>query len=92
MKFGWDDRKARANLRKHDISFELATKAFEDDHAIEELDDREDYGEERQSLLGLADGVLVFVIFTIRGDRVRIISARKATSSEEISYYQNDAF
>jgi len=56
MEFEWDDEKAAANLRKHGVSFELAARAFRDPLAVEWMDNREDYGEVRTVLLGMADG------------------------------------
>ena len=46
-RFEWSDAKARANLRKHEVSFEAARLAFDDPAGIDEIDDREDYGEAR---------------------------------------------
>ena len=85
MECEWDPAKARANLTKHGIRFADAAAALEDDSAltIEEVD----LGEHRWVTLG-ADaraGVLVFV-YTWRDDRVRLISARRATRSERRQY------
>ncbi len=49
-----NEAKAAANLRVHGVSFDMATSAFRDTLAIEWLDDREDYGEERFILIGMA--------------------------------------
>jgi uncharacterized protein len=49
--FEWHTAKAEANLRIHGVSFELAKTVFKDPFAIERLDDREDYGEERFVML-----------------------------------------
>jgi uncharacterized DUF497 family protein len=86
LEFEWDDQKARANARKHGVTFERATFAFADPFAIATLDDREDYGEERFILIGVAEGPLLFVSYTERGDRKRIISARRATRHEQEIY------
>ena len=51
-RFEWDDDKARINLVKHKISFEIARLVFADENAIDEVDDREDYGEERSNRSG----------------------------------------
>jgi uncharacterized protein len=60
--FEWDDAKAEANLRKHKVRFEHAAEACEDPFALIELDDSQDYGEERFLLIGRAtDGVLTVV-------------------------------
>jgi hypothetical protein len=58
IEFEWDDVKAAANLRKHGVSFAFAAKAFRDPSGIEWIDDREDYGEVRTILLGMADGTI----------------------------------
>jgi hypothetical protein len=51
--FEWDDAKAAENYARHSVSFETAKRVFDDAFAIERLDDREDYGEERFSILGI---------------------------------------
>ncbi len=80
MEFEWHDAKAEANLIAHGVGFELAKMVFKDPFAIERLDDREDYGEERFVIVGMAEGqVLLFVAFAEREERIRIISARRAT-------------
>jgi len=84
-RFEWDDRKAASNLRKHELSFELARLVFDDPHAIEEPDDEVE--EERWQRIGLAQGRLLTVVHTFRGSRIRIISARKADSHEQDIYF-----
>lgn len=84
--YEWDEAKAEANLKKHQVSFEQAMLACEDPFALIEFDDSEDYGEERYILIGRAlDGVLT-VIFTERSNRTRIISAREASDHERKDY------
>ena len=57
--------------------------------AVERLDDREEYGEERFVTVGLAEGhVVLFVAYTEREERIRIISARRATQHEQDNYFQ----
>jgi len=65
----------------------LATEVFKDPFAIERLDDREDYGEERFILIGSAAGSILTVIYTERNGRIRIISARQATKREQDDYF-----
>lgn len=84
-RFEWDDRKARSNLRDHEISFELASYVFDDANAMDELDD--DPHEERWKRIGVAQGRLLVVVYTFRGSRIRIISARKADSHEQDHYF-----
>jgi len=70
----------------------LAKTVFKDPFAIEFLDDREDYGEERFVIIGMAEGqVLLFVAYTERVERIRIISARRATQREQDDYFRQNA-
>jgi uncharacterized DUF497 family protein len=89
--FEWDDAKAAANWRDHGVSFHHAIKAFRDRFAVERFDDREDYGEERINLLGICEGVILHVTYRERGDRIRIISARRAAKHEQDDYYRENA-
>jgi putative transcriptional regulator len=59
--FEWDEAKAAANYARHSVSFETAIRAFDDAFAVERLDDRADYGEDRYSILGMVDGRLLYV-------------------------------
>ncbi len=91
VQFEWHGAGAEANLRVHEVSFELAKTAFKDTQAVEWLDDREDYGEERFVIIGMAEGgVLLFVAFTEREENIRIISARKVTQHERNEYFRRD--
>jgi uncharacterized DUF497 family protein len=85
--FEWDDAKAAENYAKHGVSFEMASLVFKDPFAIERLDDREDYGEDRFILIGIADGALLTVVHTERNGRIRIISARQVTRHEQDDYF-----
>lgn len=92
MEFEWHHAKAEANLRDHGISFELARTVFKDPFAIERIDDREDYGEERFVTIGMAEGnILLYVAYTEREERFRLISARRATHHEQEDYFQQNA-
>jgi uncharacterized DUF497 family protein len=92
VEFEWHDAKAEANLKAHGVDFELAKTVFKDPFAIERLDDREDYGEERFVLVGMAEGqVLLFVAYGEREERIRIISARRATQYEQDDYFSQNA-
>ena len=93
LEFDWRDTadKAARNLREHGVSFELATTAFKDPFAIERVDDREDYGEERIIMTGMAEGnVLLLVVYTERQGRIRIISARRAIKREQDDYFRQN--
>jgi uncharacterized DUF497 family protein len=68
--YEWDNAKAAANLAKHGVSFEQARQAFEDPFAIDFVDDREGYGEDRLILFGMVENRLLVVAHTLRGDKV----------------------
>jgi uncharacterized DUF497 family protein len=89
--FEWDDAKAAANFRKHGVDFETATDVFRDPFAVDVVDASMDYGEPRFRIIGRAGGKLVTVVFTERGDRIRIISARQATRREYDGYHQQNS-
>ena len=92
MEFDWDDAKAKANWKAHGVRFELAKTVFNDPFAIERTDDREDYGGERFVLVGMAEGhVLLYVAYAEREERIRIISARRATQYEQEDYFKQNA-
>ena len=92
MEFEWHDAKAEANWQAHGVSFDLAKTVFKDPFAVERLDDREDYGEERFVLIGMAEGnVVLFVAYTEREGRMRIISARRATENEQDDYFEQSS-
>jgi uncharacterized DUF497 family protein len=86
--FEWDRTKAAANYKKYGVRFEHAVLAFEDLFALIELEESEEYGEDRFLLTGRAAGGIVVVVFTERKERVRIISAREATDYERRNYYR----
>ena len=67
--FEWDDAKAAANLATHDVSFEAARLAIADAFAVAREDPRQDYGEDRFILLGMANNLLLHVAYTIRHER-----------------------
>jgi uncharacterized DUF497 family protein len=91
VEFDWKDAKALENEAKHGVSFEMAKKVFNDPFAIERLDDREDYGEERFILIGMAGGVVLSVVYTERNNRLWLISARRATKQEQDDYFTRNA-
>jgi uncharacterized DUF497 family protein len=87
-KFDWDPDKAAENLEKHKVSFEVAQRVFDNPFHIDAIDDREDYGEERSNILGMVDGRLLVVTYTLRGGATRLISARKAEPVESRRYHE----
>ena len=86
--FEWDDAKAASNLARHRVSFEAAKLAFEDPFALVRDDFREDYGEDRWTITGMAAGRLLFVAYTMRESRTRIIMARFAEPFERRLYHE----
>jgi len=88
--FEWDEAKAAENYAKHGVSLGNARRVFKDTFAVDAIDDSAVYGEERFTTIGMVDGVLLFVVHTERGARVRLISARRATKYEQDDCYQQD--
>jgi len=86
-KFIWDSEKAKINKKKHKVSFETAVRVFLDDSKLNNFDVLHSDDEDRFVIIGRVGKVLT-VIYTERGDRNRIISARHATKSEEEEYYE----
>lgn len=83
LRFSWDDRKAAINKRKHGITFEEAVTVFLDPLARVFDDPDHSESEDRFLLVGHAlNGRLLLVVHAERGDRIRIISARKPTARE----------
>jgi len=90
--FEWDSRKAAVNRRKHGIDFADATAVFEDERALTVKDEITAVDETRMLTLGRdAMGRLLVVAYTWRGERIRLISARRATSGERRQYRGGDA-
>ncbi len=85
MEFEWDRLKAYSNLTKHEVDFADAATVFDDDLAITIPDEHPN--EQRFITLGMdALGRVLVVVYTWRDDRIRIISARKATPQERRQY------
>jgi hypothetical protein len=83
--FEWDAEKAETNWQKHRISFGQAMEVFSDTRAV--IIDNPFPFEERYSALGMdALGRVLVVVYAWRGDRIRIISARRATRNEQHQY------
>jgi uncharacterized protein len=88
--FEWDDAKAAQNFADHGVSFEAAKEVFKDPFAIERLDCREDYGEDRYVVIGMVDDRVLCVIYTLRNETIRIISARGAEPHERRRYHEDN--
>lgn len=86
MDIEWDPAKAASNLKKHGISFEEAATALLDSNALVQADTSGT--EERWLLMGMSfKARLVTLVYTLRGeDRIRLVSARKATRKEAKHY------
>jgi uncharacterized DUF497 family protein len=86
--FEWDSQKAAANFRKHKVKFELACEAFFDPFVCY-LDEEIVGSELRERLVGLTTSwLLLYIVYVMRGDVIRIISARLVTR-EEREVYEN---
>lgn len=87
MIYEWDPAKAAVNIRKHSVSFEEAASVFLDPAALTFIDPDHSEDEERAITIGRsARGRVLFVAHTERRDRIRIISARRATRREQEQY------
>ena len=89
IEFEWSQPKARANLRKHGVSFEEAKSVFYDEYARQFFDDEHSKDEERFILLGKSNRSRILIVCHCEresGNIIRIISARKATARERKFY------
>lgn len=98
LRYTWDEKKNRANLRRHGILFSDAIRVF-DGPTLERVDDRLDYGETRVQAIGLVNGLEITVIYADRdledstsGEDAeverRIISAWRSAPEERRSYWR----
>lgn len=85
--YEWDENKNVSNLEKHGLDFSLAIEVFSDPCAVEQLTNGE-HGEKRYQIVGKItnEELIIFVVFTKRGEKIRIISARKASKKERLIY------
>jgi uncharacterized DUF497 family protein len=89
--FEWYPPKAQSNLKKHKVSFQEASTIFGDEKRLELPDSEHSEEESRFIGIGRSDrDRLLFVNFTVRGNRIRIISARQAQSWERRAYESAD--
>ena len=87
LEFEWDEEKAKYNLEKHGVPFETAARVFLDQNRIEIYDEaHSSIDEERYITIGLA-GEILFVVYTTRRLKIRMISARFANAKERRAYY-----
>lgn len=89
MVFEWDENKEKINLAKHGIDFSTAALVFGDVNRIEMFDAAHSEYENRYITIGEIHGVAIvlLVVYTERGEAIRLISARKATKQERRKYY-----
>lgn len=93
MQFDWDADKAASNLKKHGVSFDEASEAFDDEFCFDIYDDaHSDFDEDHFLILGLTKNGVLIVAYTVReAETYRIISARKAARHEEDVYWNERA-
>jgi len=83
MQFEWDEEKRKSNFDKHGIDFEIAVKVF----FVEHISYRSDHQKEvRYLATGKVLDIIISIVYTIRGEKIRIISARKASRNERKKY------
>lgn len=85
LEFEWDEDKAAANWKKHGVDFRDAVRVFSDPFRKEFYDAAHSGDEDRYNTIGMVRDIL-FVVYVERGERVRVISARKATPKERRWY------
>lgn len=91
LEFEWDEQKEKINIKKHHISFNIAKQVFNDINRIEIYDMQHSFEEDRYNTIGMVEDVL-FVVYTERKEKIRLISARLATDQERSLYYDNSNF
>ncbi|HYF98233.1 MAG TPA: BrnT family toxin [Coxiellaceae bacterium] len=84
LDFEWDENKRLSNLKKHGVDFSDAIQVFEDVMRIEQL--LVCKNEERYQVVGVVDEIVLFVVYTVRSHKKRIISARRASRNERRKY------
>lgn len=90
MEFEWDEAKSEACFAERGFDFAYVIRAFFDPNRVVRSDARWAYGEDRYQLLGSIEGRVFFVVYTLRANTIRIISARKA-NQREVHDYENAA-
>jgi uncharacterized DUF497 family protein len=91
IKFDWDPRKARRNLRKHGIDFDEASTVFADTLSITIPDPNHSQDEERWVTMGLSNRQRLLVVVHTEEETIRIISARTADRLERRKYEEGDS-
>ena len=88
LRFEWDAAKARSNMTKHGIPFDTARRVFFDPFHVVRLCLAQ-YDEVRYRAVGMSDVGELFVVYTLRGQNIRLISAREATRHESHRYWNH---
>ena len=83
----WDDAKAAQVEALRGISFQLAAGVFLDPHRLDMIDERLDYGEERRVTIGSSSSIVLAVVYTMRGDTCRIVTAWPASRKQRKAYH-----
>jgi hypothetical protein len=89
IRFEWDEAKAASNLKKHQVSFEVAKSIFFDEFGVQFFDEEDSHEEERFLMLGMSSQAKLLIVCHCEMDHgatIRIISARKATKRESAFY------
>ena len=89
LEFEWDEQKRQSNLNKHGIDFVRACQIFQG-YTVEFEDTRYNYGEDRFIAIGQTGNQTLTVVYTLRDEIIRLISARKATKNERKIYDENN--
>jgi uncharacterized protein len=92
LQFEWDNRKEKANIKKHGVSFDEARSVFYDENAMQFFDPDHSEDEDRFIMLGISFKLRILVVchcFRESETMIRIISARKADGDEEGEYWRN---
>jgi uncharacterized protein len=90
-RFEWDEDKAALNAAKHGVTFAEACEVLADPLRVEIFDDDHSLEEQRYQLIGLSSRRLLFVVFTERNNRTRIVHARKANKTQERFYVETNS-
>ena len=94
LHFEWDRRKEKSNIKKHGVSFEEARTIFYDEKSLQFFDPDHSKDEERFILLGMSVKLRSLVVchcFREKDNVIRIISARKADSQEQLEYWRSQS-
>lgn len=90
--FEWDPHKSERCFNERGVDFAYATAVFRDLMPLVYLDERFVYGEQRYQIIGMIEHRVFVVAFTIRDNRIRIISARKANQREKKLYENHQIY